>query len=128
VAGGRHLVLDTGALVGVERAVPRVRALLREATVAGYEFAVPAGVVAQAWRGGPRQAAVARLLADRTVTVVGLDEPTARAVGVLSGRCGHPDIVDVHVALTARQLHAAVVTSDPDDISRVDPSLDIVGV
>ncbi|MGF1647593.1 MAG: PIN domain-containing protein [Kineosporiaceae bacterium] len=126
--GPRHLVLDTGALLGVELAAPRVRALLREAAAVGCRFTVPAGVVAQAWRGGPRQATVARLLSDRSVAVAELDGATARAVGVLSGRSGHPDVVDVHVALTARQLDALVVTSDPDDIRRVDPSLDIVGV
>jgi hypothetical protein len=71
--GRRHLVLDTGALLGVERAVPRVGALLREAAAVGCRFTVPAGVVAQAWRGGPRQAAVARLLSDRSVAVTELD-------------------------------------------------------
>ena len=71
-AGGKSakgLTLDTGALLALERGSPRVRALLRRALEAGLPLSVPAGVVAQAWRGGPRQARVARLLADPDVRV-----------------------------------------------------------
>lgn len=39
--------LDTGALIAIERGDRRLQALLGEATVAGAEIAVPAGVVAQ---------------------------------------------------------------------------------
>lgn len=92
------------------------------------ELAVPAGVVAQSWRGGPRQARVARLLGDPAVLVPPLDDPTARAVGLLCGRSGHPDIVDVHVALHARERSQAVVTSDPDDLRAIDPGLRLVVV
>ena len=52
----------------------------------------------------------------------------ARAVGVLCGRSGHADIVDVHVALHAREHGHAVVTSDPNDIALVDPSLTVITV
>ena len=41
---------------------------------------------------------------------------------------GHADIVDVHVALCARERRHAVVTSDPDDIARVDPRLPLIRV
>ena len=57
-----------------------------------------------------------------------LDEVMARAVGVLCGRSGHADIVDVHVALHAREHGHAVVTSDPNDIALVDPSLTVITV
>lgn len=124
----RHLVLDTGALLALERAAPRIRALLREALAADCALTVPAGVVAQAWRGGPRQAVLARLLNDVRVTVADLDAATARAVGTLCGRSGHPDVVDVHVALVGHQLDAPVVTSDGGDIRRVDPSLSLIEV
>ena len=40
--------LDTGALIAIDRGEPRLQALLDEATVAGAEIAVPAGVIAQA--------------------------------------------------------------------------------
>ena len=117
------LTLDTGALLALERRDRRVRALLRTALTAQRPIAIPAGVIAQAWRGGPRQAEIARLLASETVRCVWLDEWEAKEVGLLSGRCGHADIVDVHVALIARRRGDVVVTSDPGDIAKVDPRL-----
>lgn len=115
--------LDAGALIGVERASPRMQALLDEASVAGLSFAVPAGVLAQAWRGGPRQARLARFLRLPMVEVVPLDEPAARAAGVLCGRAGTEDVVDASVVLCALLRHDVVVTSDPDDLRRLDPGL-----
>ena len=122
------LTLDTGALLAFERGDQRVRALLRRALEQGWELHVVAGVVAQTWQGGPRQARLARLLAATEVRVVALDDLVARAVGVQCGRSGHAHIVDVHVALDAREHGHAVVTSDPDDIARVDPSLTVITV
>jgi hypothetical protein len=71
-----------------------MRALLRRATENGLAIDVPAGVVAQGWRGGPRAARVARLLADPDVTVPVLDEATARAVGLLRGTSDTSDVVE----------------------------------
>jgi predicted nucleic acid-binding protein len=122
------LTLDTGALLALERGDRRMRALLERALDGNISLSVPAGVVAQAWRGGPRQARVARLLADPRVVVVPLDDPTARAVGLLCGRSGHPDVVDVSVCLCARQLDHSVVTSDPDDLTAVDPNVRLIAV
>ena len=127
----KGLTLDTGALLALERGDSRVRALLRRALETGLPLSVPAGVVAQAWRGGPRQARVARLLADPSVHVAPLDDTTARAVGLLcgrSGRSGHRDIVDVHVALLAEEQGHTVVTSDPEDLSAVYPGLSLITV
>jgi predicted nucleic acid-binding protein len=117
------VTLDTGALLALERGDPRIRALLRRALANGIVLDVPAGVVAQAWRGGPRQARVARLLSDPAVRVPPLDDVTARAVGLLCGRSGHHDIVDVAVVLHARERGHLVVTSDPGDLQSIDPSI-----
>ncbi|WP_415031945.1 PIN domain-containing protein [Gordonia sp. (in: high G+C Gram-positive bacteria)] len=122
------LTLDAGALVALERGDEQVRALLRRAGERSLNVSVPAGVVAQVWRGGARQAAVARLLALPSTEVVLLDEFGARAVGLVCGASGHADVVDVHVALVARERAAVVVTSDPDDLARVDPGLRLVVV
>ena len=124
----KGLTLDTGALLALERGDSRVRALLRRVLETGLPLSVPAGVVAQAWRGGPRQARVARLLADPNVHVAPLDDMTARAVGLLCGRSRHRDIVDVHVALLAQEQGHTVVTSDPEDLSAVHPSLPLITV
>lgn len=122
------LTLDTGALIALERGDPRLRALLRRATEHALMIAVPSGVVAQAWRGGARQARIAALLNDPRVEVTALDDLTARAVGITCGRTGTSDIVDAHVALVARQRSHAVVTTDPDNVARLDPSLHIIAL
>ena len=120
--------LDTGALLALGRGDPRGRALLRRAVERDMTCVVPAGVVAQSWRGGPRQARIARLLGDPLVEVRTLDDLDARAVGMLCGRSGHADIVDVHVVLVARDRGDRVVTSDPDDLRMVDPTLRVIVV
>jgi len=118
--------LDTGALIAIDRGDPRLQALLDEATAAGADIAVPAGVIAQAWRGSPRQARLARLLALSAVTTVPLDEPEARATGVLCGRTGTSDVVDASVVICARARGHAVVTGDPDDLAALDRFLRLV--
>ena len=124
----RGLTLDTGALLAVERGDVRIRALLRRALEHELPIDVPAGVVAQAWRGGHRQARLARLLGDPQVHIPPLDGPTARAVGALCGRSGHSDVVDVHLALHALEQGHSVVTSDPGDLSRVHPQLVLIEI
>ncbi len=120
------LTLDTGALIGLEKGDERVRSLLQRAVTEGIDLAVSAGVVAQAWRGGPRQARIARLLADPDVQVVVLDDPTARAAGALVARSGHQDVVDVSVALCAAERGHVVLTTDPGDVAAVDPHLALI--
>ncbi len=122
------LSLDAGALIALERGDVRVRALLQEALSAQLTIDVVAPVVAQAWRDGARQARIARLLAQPEVTVPPLDGETARAVGVLCGRSGHSDVVDVHVALNAYARDHVVATTDPDDLRRVIPDLPVAAL
>jgi predicted nucleic acid-binding protein len=117
------ITFDAGALIAIERRSRRMQALLDEIDRRDWQIAVPAGAVAQAWRGGPRQARIAALLGDQRTEVVPLDDPAARAVGLLCGRSGHADVVDVSVALCARQRNLHVVTSDPDDLRAVDDAL-----
>jgi len=100
-----------------------MQALLEEIDRRDWQVAVPAGAVAQAWRGGPRQARIAALLSDERTEVVALDDPVARAVGLLCGRSGHADVVDVSVALCARHRNLHVITSDPEDLRAVDDAL-----
>lgn len=71
---------------------------------------------------------MARLLAQPEVTVSALDEATARAVGMLCGRSGCSDVVDVQVALHATEQGHHVVTSDPDDLRAINPVLPLVVV
>jgi hypothetical protein len=119
-------VLDAGALIAFERNDRRVRTLVELALANRSALHAPAGVIAQAWRDGRTQARIARLLGSGAVEVTPLDADEARAVGVLCREAGASDVVDASVVLLARRHSARVVTSDPDDIRRIDPSLDLV--
>ena len=124
----RGFCLDAGALIALDRAQSRVVHLLDRVAAAGGAVEIPAPVIAQVWRDGSRQARLARLLGASDVVLVDLDAEMARAVGVLCGAVGVADVVDGHVALHARRRDLAVLTSDPDDIARLDPTLTIVAV
>ena len=114
-----------GALIAFERNDTRLRTLIELALVHGAVLHVPGGVVAQAWRDGRRQARIARLLGSGIVAVQALDLEESQAVGVLCGQSRTSDVVDASVALLARRWGARVVTSDPEDLRRIDPGLDI---
>lgn len=119
-------VLDAGALVALERADRFMLELLRRVRADGGRLVLADSVLAQVWRGGSgRQARIATLLALRpdTCTRSALDTDLAKRIGVRIAECGHPDVVDVHVALLAGDHGAAVITSDRSDILAVDPSL-----
>ncbi len=108
---------DTGALVAADRNDRKMWALhagyLREEVVP----VVPAPVLAQAWRGGARQARVARLL--QVCDVEPLGEALAKDVGVLAGKAEHDDVVDVAVVEGAIRRGDAVVTSDAGHIRKI---------
>ncbi len=112
------LVLDTGALIALDRNDRTVWAMLRNAADDSAQVSVPAGVVAQAWRGGNRQALLSRALTH--CDEVPLEGSLARATGLLCGRAGTADIVDASVALVAAARSqtgpTALITSDPTDL------------
>jgi hypothetical protein len=58
-----------------------------------------------------------------TTSVAPLDQLLAEAAGVLCGRAGTSDVVDASVALVARRERAVVVTSDVEDLRRLDPRI-----
>ena len=119
------VVLDAGALIEFDRGDGRIRALVRQGLEAGVRFVVPAGVLAQAWRDGRRQARLAALIGDDATAVELLDELGAKAAGALCGRSGSQDVVDASVAVAARVYGAPVVTTDPRNLRRLDPGLDV---
>lgn len=122
------VTLDAGALIAIERGDRRLQALLDEAAAAGADIAVPAGVIAQVWRGRGGQARLARLLRLRFVSKVALDESEARAAGALCGLAGTADVVDASVVICARRRGHAVVTGDESDLLALDARLRIVRV
>lgn len=122
------VVLDAGALIALERRDRRMLALLREAMDAKVAVHVPAGVVAQVWRGQPRQHAVVRLLRAKALRVHPFDEAVAYRVGLLLASSHTSDVVDAHVAILGRSLRAVVLTSDPGDLRQLDETLNIAVV
>jgi hypothetical protein len=111
------ITYDTGALIAADRAERRIWARHRALLAVREVPTVPAPVVAQSWRGGGRQALLARLLVGCDVEA--LDDGQARAVGSLAGRAATTDIVDVCVVEGAIRRHDLVVTSDPDDLQAI---------
>ena len=122
------IVLDTGALIALERR-HRLRAVdLTIAFEAHVRIAVPTGCVAQAWRDGARQVELARLLRSSDVELRPLDGSDARRVGESLGRTGTSDVVDAHVALVAVRDGRTIFTSDPDDLRVLAPGARIEAV
>ena len=118
------LTLDTGALLALDHPAKAVamQARLDEARRRGGTICIPVEVVAQAWRSS-RQARLGRLLMSSGIDIAVMTLSVARSVGLMCAEADHHDVVDVHVVLCARQRHHAIVTSDPDDIARVDPTV-----
>ena len=115
----RNIVLDAGALIALGRGSPAVRGYVLLADRGHAALATSAAVVAQVWRGGNRQARLARLLASDLVTELALDPEASRRIGMLAAAAaGARDVVDGHVAIIALDRDAVVLTSDPGDIAR----------
>src|SRR5437867_857747 len=105
---------DAGALVAADRGERRMWARHRALLELRQVPTVPAPVVAQAWRGGGRQVLLARMLSG--CFVESLDDPLARAVGVLATRARTPDVIDACVVEGALRRRDSVLSSDVDDL------------
>ena len=108
---------DTGALIAADRGERRMWAHHRSLLALRQVPTVPAPVVAQSWRGGGRQALLARLLAGCDIEA--LDDGRARSVGTLAARAATSDIVDACVVEGALRRHDIVVSSDEDDLQAI---------
>lgn len=108
---------DTGALVAADRGERRQWARHRALLARRMVPVVPSPVLAQSWRGGGRQALLARLLAGCRVEP--LDDAEARATGALAAKAGTADIVDAFVVEGALRRRDLVVSSDPDDLQAI---------
>ena len=108
-------VFDAGALIALDRRAPFLLYVLDQVDRGLAEAVVPRTVIAQIWRGSPRQANTGRLIsAGRArggpVIIDELTAERARQIGITIGTTSHPDIVDVHVALAAAGRGQAVLT------------------
>ena len=108
---------DTGALVAADHNDRHMWALHAGFLAEEVAPTVPAPVLAEAWRGGPRQASLARFLALCEIEPMSTEQ--AGAVGVLAGKAAHDDIVDVTVVEGAIRRRDAIVTSNPTHIREI---------
>ena len=114
------LTYDTGMLIAAEGDRRDAWALHRRALERGLLPVITAGVLAQAWRGGP-QPSLSRMLDGCRIEPI--DEPRARAAGRACARASSSDVVDAVVVVTALDRGDRVVTSDPDDLLRIASAL-----
>ena len=122
------ITLAAGGLIALDRNDRKVIALLARISELGHRTTVPATALAQALRNPSRQVRLSRLIRQAGTDLVSLDGPDAAAVGVLLARTKTSDISDAHVVVCARRNQQPVLTSDLDDLRRLDPTLRIVTV
>jgi predicted nucleic acid-binding protein len=122
------VTFDAGGLIALDRDDRRVVVLLARARETGASVTVPASTLAQAVRKPERQARLSRLIRQPTTQVVSLDRVDAISVGRLLAASGTSDIADAHAVICARRAGQAIVTSDPDDLSELDPALALIVV
>lgn len=122
------LTLDAGALIALDRSDRKVLVLLARAKELGTRVTVPATALAQAIRRPATQARLVRLIRQPTTDLRSLDAVDATSVGILLGASHTRDIADAHVVVCAKRARQPIVTSDPDDLLRLDPSATLVRI
>lgn len=122
------VTLDAGPLIALDRDDRRVIALLARAAETGARITIPATALAQAMRHPARQARLSRLVRQPTTRVAALEQVDATQVGILLASSGTTDIADAHVVICARRNGDAIVTSDPDDLRRLDPKAELIAL
>ena len=124
MTSARGVVLDAGAFIAAERRAGTMVALMNRLVRERVPLLTSAGVVAQVWRGGGhRQVPIAYLL--RHTVVRDLTAPVARVLGQMLGITGSADPIDAHVVFLARENNWPVLTSDPNDLLALDPTLHV---
>ena len=120
------VAFDAGGLIALDRRDRRVLVLLARAWETGSRITVPAAALAQAIRQPERQALLARLIRQPTTDVVPLDRVDATSVGRLLAASETSNVVDAHVVICARRARQRIVTSDPGDLRRLDPAVEVM--
>src|SRR5262249_16328210 len=112
----------------IDRGDRRLRSILERAAQRELPLVVPATALAQAIRNPTRQARLSRFVRQPSTHVIALDRDDATAVGLFLARTGTSDIADANVAIWALKAGHAVITSDPSDLSRIAPELQLFNV
>ena len=122
------IVFDAGGLIALERNDRRVFSILDTALEDGDRIIVPATALAQVIRNPARQVRLWRMIQFEKTEVIPLDGSQAQAVGALLARTSTSDITDAHVVICAQTAGYAILTSDPLDLKRLDPTLRLIRI
>jgi predicted nucleic acid-binding protein len=120
------ITFDAGGLIALDRRDRRVLTLLARAEKRSMRITIPATALAQAIRNPARQALITRLIRQTSTDLVPLDGPNATAIGLLLARTATEDIADAHVVLCAARSGQPVLTTDPEDLKRIDPEVELI--
>lgn len=120
------LTLDSGALIGYERNNRSVVAQIKAALQMGVDVTVPAVVLAEVWRGGPRAARLAQILS--SCVVADADESQARVAGEAIARVPGAGTIDALVMASAATRGDTVLTGDFQDLSSLRAAFAAVNV
>lgn len=117
----RGVTFDTGVLIALERRHAGALALLRACRMSRASITIPAGVVAEWWRG-----------THRALLEVGSVEPLsptlAETAGELLAEAKGSNAIDATVVASAAQRGDLIVTGDANDLRRLAASLRNVAV
>ncbi|MEZ5167002.1 MAG: hypothetical protein R2695_11140 [Acidimicrobiales bacterium] len=110
------MIIDAGPLiVDGENINSRLWALIKRATERGEELHTTHPVLAQVWRNPARQANLARAV--RHFDVHPLDDSVS--VGRRLAVSDTSDVVDAHLTVVAESLGTFILTTDPDDLTKL---------
>jgi predicted nucleic acid-binding protein len=105
----RGVTFDTGVLIALERRHAGALALLRACRISRASITIPAGVVAEWWRG-----------THRALLECGALEPLspalAQSAGELLAETKGSNAIDATVVASAAQRGDVIVTGDADDL------------
>jgi len=111
------LIVDAGPFIADgEKINSRLWALIKRSAERNADLHTTHPVLAQVWRQPSRQANLARAL--RHFDIHPLDESIA--VGRRLASSDTSDVVDAHLAVVAESLGTFILTSDPDDMSKLE--------
>ncbi|MCB1283640.1 MAG: hypothetical protein KDB20_04805 [Microthrixaceae bacterium] len=111
------MIVDAGPLiVDGENLNSRLWALVRQCIRRGDDVSTTHPVLAQVWRQPQRQANLARLI--RQMDTYGLTD--SRTVGRKLADSDTSDVVDAHLAVIAERLGTFILTTDAEDMARLD--------
>lgn len=119
VQAPQRLILDSGAVIALSRGDQRARAFLARALELRAPVEIPAVVVAETVRGGPRDAPVNRVL--KAVGAISeTRESHGRTAGRLLGSARSSHTIDaIVVAHAVEEGGAHILTGDRDDLKRL---------